>query len=259
MKSLRSAIVGITAASLLALPSAATAATSTSATTSAPFGSALTHGTQTLAAVTHALPVAGALAAGRYHTNVRFLNFDHVRRAGSTAKIRGQVVAKVGQRRGAVAGVRVTLHRKINGSDRWVRLDAGQTNHRERPSFTFRTRALANASYRVVFAGNPRLQRSQSVTGLAVHRAFNARLEDGTGRFHGRVVPRYSHRTIYLEKRACANCTWRRVDTAKTADRGRYSFKVGAPRNGRYYWRLQTPRSAKYVRSYSGTFTTERR
>ncbi len=255
-------MVGITAVSLLVLPNATTSAASASASTLATMQTVATmQRASTAVASTPASPTAPgqASAAGRYNTNVRFLNFDHIHRFGTTARIRGQVVAKVGERRGAVAGVRVTLHRKLNGSNRWVRLDADRTNHRARPSFTFRTRAQTNASYRVVFGGNARLQRSQSVTGVAVHRAFNARLEDGSGRFHGRVAPRYGHRTIYLEKRNCSSCSWGRITTATTSDRGRYSFKVGAPRTGRYYWRLQTPRTVKYVRSYSGIFTTERR
>lgn len=240
MKSLRSALIGFTAAGLLALPGAATATTPADRATPAP------------------LTVAQAAPSG-FNTTVRFLDFDHSRRYGKDVRIRGQVLARVGDRRGAVKGVHVRLYRKINGNTRWVHLETRRTNERRHPSFRFQTRARANASYRVVFRGNAQLQRSRRVTGVTVYRLFNARLEDGSGRFHGRVVPRYGHHVISLDKRNCAKCSWRQVATTTTADRGRYSFKVGAPRTGRYYWRLQTPRSLKYKRSYSGVFTTERR
>ncbi|MBA3264813.1 MAG: hypothetical protein H0T14_00360 [Nocardioidaceae bacterium] len=240
MASMRFLLVGVTSASLLALPTTATATTPAGIASSQPSTSAAT-------------------TSSRFNTDVRFLNFDHIRSFAETVRIKGQVVATVNKDTGAVAGVRVSLHRKLSGSSRWVRLDATSTNQRRYPSFTFRTRARANASYRVVFAGNARLQPSRSVTGVRVHRRFNAQLEDGSGRFHGRVVPRYSHRVVYLAKRRCAECSWRTVAHTRTGDRGRYSFKVGAPRSGRYYWRLRTPRSVRYIRSYSGVFTTERR
>jgi len=240
MKSPRSVLIGFTAVSLLALPSAATATTPAGRAASPP-------------------PAVAQSVPSGFDTTVRFLDFDHSRRYGKDVRIKGQVVARVGDRRGAVKDVRVRLYRKIDGNTRWVHMDTGRTNKRRHPSFTFHTRARANASYRVVFKGNAQLQRSRGVTGVTVYRLFNARLEDGSGRFHGRVVPRYGHHVVYLDKRNCAECSWRRAATTTATDRGRYSFKVGAPRTGRYYWRLQTPRSVKYRRSYSGVFTTERR
>lgn len=240
MRFVRSALIGATAASLLAWPGAATANVASKHPASQP-------------------QVGTQVAAGRFDTSVRFLDFDHSRRYATDVNIRGQVIAKVGDNQGAVKDVRVRLYRRIDGNTRWLHIDSGRTNERRRPSFTFRARARANATYRVVFAGNAQLQPSQDATGVVVYRGFNARLEDGTGRFHGRVVPRYGHRVVFLEKRNCASCPWRSVARDETTDRGRYRFKVGAPPTGRYYWRLRTPPSIKYIRSYSSTFTTERR
>ncbi|MEJ7743705.1 MAG: hypothetical protein WKF73_14905 [Nocardioidaceae bacterium] len=150
------------------------------------------------------------------------------------------------------------LYRQLSGGRRWRFLDTAFTNQRTLSSFRFRTRAKANASYRVVFGGNRRLERSRNATSVSVYRTFSARLKDGTGRFHGRVRPHYAHRSIHLEKRACARCDWNVVRTHMTGDHGRYHFKLGAPRHGRSFWRLQTPPSNRYIRSYSGVFSTER-
>lgn len=228
MKSPRSVLVGVTAASLLVLPS-----------TTASLGSS-----------------ASSAAQARYDTSIRYLSFDHNRAYGSPTKIRGQVVATVGGDRGAVRHVRVKLSRKIFGTSRWKHLKTTYTSRTDRPKFKFRVKSKANARYRVVFAGNAKLQPARGRTTVLVYRKFNARLEDGTGRFHGRVVPNYAHRRIYLDRRDCASCGWDRARSAKTGDRGRWSFKVGTPTPGKTWWRVSTPASTKFIRSYSSVFTT---
>lgn len=234
--SVRFAAVGITAASLLSVPPGATASAS-------PANEA--------AAET-------VLAAARYDTSIRFLDFDHTRRVGTTTTIRGQVTAKVGGSWGAVQGVRVRLYRKFAGTSTWQRLGGDYTSRQARPKFVFRARSKANAAYRVVFGGNKRLQSSRDITSVSVYRRIDARLQDGTGRFHGRVTPHYGHQKVSLQKRSCGTCSWRTVRNQRTSSRGRFSFTVGAPRTGRYFWRASTPATKKFIRSYSGVFSTYR-
>ncbi len=195
--------------------------------------------------------------ASRYDTSIRFLDFDHTRAYLTHANIRGQVVATIGDRRGGLKGVRVRLDRKIAGTRTWKYVDTAVTSRTDYPKFRFSPRSVANAAYRVRFAGNDRLQPSRAVTSVAVHRNFNARMEDGTGHFHGKMGPRYRHHIVLLEKRSCAACGWHKVSTHRTGDYSRWSFKVGAPRDGRWWWRVSTPSTTRYVRSFSGIFTTE--
>ena len=106
--------------------------------------------------------------------------------------------------------------------------------------------------------GSTNYRASHNETTVSVYRHFDAQLEDGSGRFHGKVSPAYAHRTIYLEKRKCADCGWNRARTAKTGKKAKYSFKVGAPRHGRWWWRVSTPADTKFIRSHSAVFTTSR-
>ncbi|MBA2444136.1 MAG: hypothetical protein H0V49_02240, partial [Nocardioidaceae bacterium] len=119
MKLVRTALIGATAASLLALPGAATANVPIDHSASQPQARV-------------------QVASGRFNTSVRFLDFDHSRRYATDVTIRGQVIAKVGDNRGAVKDVRVRLYRRIDGNTRWLHVDTGRTNERRRPSFTFR-------------------------------------------------------------------------------------------------------------------------
>lgn len=234
MTLVRSVLVGLFAAALLGVPNAATA--------TSPSG----------------VEPHVSVASSRYDTSIRFLNFDSVRGYLSDTTIRGQVAATVNGSQGAVKGVRVKLYRKINGTTQWNYLQTKYTNQSDYPSFTFVAKSVANAKYQVRYAGNSNLQPSRARTTVLVYRHFHASLEDGTGRFHGRVSPDYGSRRIDVQKRSCAACGWHRVQTTQTGDRGGYSFTVGAPRNGRWFWRVSTPASTKYIRSYSGVFTTER-
>jgi hypothetical protein len=197
-----------------------------------------------------------ALSLARDDTSVRFLSFDSVRKYGSTTTIRGQVAATVQGQQGAVGGVHVKLFRRLNGTSDWVFLQTRRTTQSAYPHFRFRVNSVGNARYRVRFGGNSRLQPSQNQTYVRVYRPVSGRIEDRTGRFHGRVTPHYGHRTVYLAKRSCAGCSWNRVRTDRTGPHGRYSFRVGAPRHGRWFWRVSTPASTRFIRSYSGVFTT---
>jgi hypothetical protein len=153
--------------------------------------------------------------------------------------------------------VRVTLYRQLDGRRAWVRLDTKYTSREARPKFRFKVRAKANAEYRVVFQGNQRFQPSRQKTHVSVHRIFNASLRDGTGRFHGRVQPKYGNKVIYLEKRPCASCGWHKARSKRTGDFGYWRFKLGAPSSGRWWWRVSVPGSTAYIRSHSAVFTTE--
>lgn len=235
MKHMQALLVGLSTAALLAIPGPAEAAKPPTAEPSA------------------------AVAAGRYDTSIRFLNSDSVRKYGTSTTIRGQVVATVNGSQGAVAGLQVKLFRKLNGTTSWRYLDTAYTSSTTYPQFRFTANSLGNASYRVRFAGDARLQPSRNQRLVQVYRPITGRIEDGTGRFHGRVTPNYAHRTIHLDKRSCGTCSWNRVRTDLTRIHGRYSFRVGAPRTGRWFWRVSTPATTAFIRSYSGVFTTRLR
>lgn len=241
MRSPRKALVASTVAGALAVSGGAIA-TSAEAAGAEPSTSA---------------SVAAATSKARTDTRVRFLTSDRVRGYGTKVVIRGQVIANRGGGPGSVPGVRVKLYRKLAGQQRWSRLDKDYTSQRT-GIFRLVSNARGNGQYKVVYAGNDNYRRSKNTTSVAVYRFFNAKLEDGSGRFHGKLSPRYARKRIHLEKRSCADCGWDTVRSAKTGKRSQYSFKVGAPRKGRWWWRVSTPASTRFIRSHSSVFTTER-
>jgi hypothetical protein len=253
MTSLRTTLVGVTAASLLTLPGAAAALTPGSSVQSTNGNPVQSPG----GSMTSEPPT--SKQAAPHNTAVRFLRFDHIRPWAFRVHIRGQVRARVNGQWGALQGVRVILYRQLDGRSRWVHLETRRTSQEARPKFRFHVRAKANADYRVVFRGNRRFQPDRATTHVSVHRTFHPRLKDGSGRFHGRVRPRYGDRVIFLEKRWCADCGWDRIRAKRTGDYGRWRFKVGAPSSGRWWFRVSVPGSRLYIRSHSGVFTTERR
>jgi hypothetical protein len=201
----------------------------------------------------------GSIAENRRKTRGAFLDFDRTRGYGTKTAIRGQVLTRVGEELGSVPNAKVKLYRQINGTSGWKPLGHDRTTYpSSAPKFQFKVRSKANASYRVVFEATQRCKRSSNEATVSVYRHFDAQLEDGSGRFHGKVAPAYGHKRIYLEKRTCPNCGWDRARSQKTGAKGTYSFKVGAPAHGRWWWRVTTPASEQFITSYSSVFTTAR-
>lgn len=239
MRPLRSILVCAVTVSLLGFPGAATAA------------NAPTAGSQPTDS-----PVASQLA-GRRDTSIRYLDFDHTRTYGSRSVVRGQVAAWVRGEHRALQGVHVRLYRKVSGTHSWNFLASRRTSETSRPQFRFGVTSIANSTYKVVFGGNRAYRGARNTTVVLVHRALSPRMEDRTGAFHGRVTPRYPHRFVHLEKRACATCSWQRVRSNRTGDYGVWRFVVNAPASGRWWWRASTPASQRFIWSYSGVYTTE--
>lgn len=236
MTSVRSTLAGLTAALLIAPIGAATATTLSSDSTD-------------------------AKGATRHDTRIRFLDFDHSRAYGKKTVVRGQVVwtTAAGVTGSIPGGKKVIVYRKLAGTSTYKRLGKDYTD-KDTGIFSFAARSKGNASYRVKYVGNDTFKQSRDATSVSVYRPFNAKVNDGgrKARFHGRVVPNYGNQRITLEKRSCADCGWHSARSRMTSDKGRYSFKIGAPNHGRWWWRVTTPASTRFIKSYSSVFTTER-
>jgi hypothetical protein len=196
-------------------------------------------------------------AAKRHNTWIVF-QFDHTRGYGTPTVVRGQIAWKTarGHTASVPGGKRVKLFRKMAGTSTWKPLGHQRTGDKGR--FAFKVRSKANATYRIVFGGNKTFQSAHGETAVSVYRHFEAQLEDVSGRFHGRVIPGYGHKRIFLEKRPCADCGWHRARSKITGRHGKFHFTVGAPTSGRYWWRLRTPADTRFITSYSPVFSTRR-
>jgi hypothetical protein len=232
VKLLRTTLAGACAAAVLVTPLAANAVTSPSQGAT---GSA-------------------AAVAATHKTSIRFLDFDRVRAYGSDIHVRGQLY--VPALNGAVQGAHVRLYRQRNGHSHWAYLETRRTSIGAYPKFRFTVPAHGNATYRVVFRGNSTYRRTHGDAGVDVYRTFDASLESGSGRFHGKIAPPYRHHTVYLDRRRCGGCSWHRADSGRTSAHSRFHFTTTAPRHHKYYWRVSTPPSVRFIRSYSAVFTT---
>lgn len=199
-------------------------------------------------------------AVTRHHTSIRWLDFAHIRAAGASTTVRGQVVGSAQGGHGALASVQVKLYRQLDGNSAWVYLGTRMTDNGAYPQFSFATSARQNAHYKVVFAGNALFLPSQDVTWLSVFRLFNGAITDGqnVATLHGHVSPFYTGKAISLQKRSCAACDYVTVKHAVTGAGGAYSFPLPAPATGRWWWRLAIPGTTAFMPSYGGTFSTEK-
>lgn len=243
MTTTRTIVVGLTAATLLGIPAAAVASTPTDS-----------------ARTTVAKSPAQALAT-RHPAMIRYLDFAHVRAAGETFSIRGQVIGRAQNTRGALASATVKLYRQLDGNTAWVYLQTVRTGTFEYPQFTFSTLARQNAHYKVVFGGSLNFLPTQKATWATVHRVFNAIITDGpnVATLHGHVAPYYTGKPIALQKKTCPLCTFVTVKRATTGVGGAYSFGLPAPSVGRWWWRLAIPGTIAFMPSYGGTYSTQNR
>ena len=243
MKTFRAMLVGLTSATLIGVPGAAMA--------SAPV-------TLSLAASS---PASLQLAVARHRTSIRFLDTDHIKPAGATGLVRGQVVGSSQGTRGALAGVQVKLYRQLDGSRTWTYLGSRVTDDGAFPRFAFSVLARQNAHYRVVFGGNDGFLPTEKSTWLSVYRVFNGAIADGpaAATLHGHVSPYYTHKDISLQKSSCDGCDYVTVKHAVTGVDGAYSFSLPAPAQGKWWWRLTIPKTVAYIASIGSTFSTERK
>jgi hypothetical protein len=236
MKSPRSLLIGLTVASLLGFSGSAVA-------TAPPRGLGAD---------------AAALAVPDHPTGIRFLGSDHIVAAGRTVHVRGQVIGRAGDRRGALAGAVVKLYRQFDGNSAWVYLGSQRTTDGVFPQFNFATLGRMNAHFRVVYSGNATFTSSEGASWVSIFRLFHPVITDGAGAatLHGHVDPYYNHKPIALQKRSCATCRYVTVKRTTTGMAGAYSFSLPAPLHGRWWWRASIPGTVNFIASYGGAFST---
>lgn len=233
---LRPLLVGVTILTLIALPGAATA--------SAP------------AAVS---PSAQPTALGeRVETKVRFLDFHHQRNYGTTTVVRGQITANLGNGVGSVPNARVELLRKYDGSSAWKSVGHTSTDTGSHPKFRFELPTKASASYRVVYDGNDTYRPTKATTSVGAYRVIESKIKRTSGLFIGHILPRQKHVRVFLEKAHSGDGPWRRVDSKRTLAKGKFTFKVGAPKHGKWWWVISTDADTSFLKSHGSIWTTRR-
>jgi hypothetical protein len=228
----RAALVGLLAVAVVAVPGVAVGSTGG-------FSLAGAHPTQ-------------------HSTAIHFLDFAHMRGSGIQTNIFGQVIGHEGGQHGALAGVTVTLDRRLVGTTSWIHQATDTTDTGTAPVFHFVVLTRQNADYRVTFAGTTDFAPSTATTWIEIYRFFNATIHPGgsTATLSGHVFPYYTHKPVALQKATCATCGFTTVKTISSGIDGTYSFALPAPGTGSWYWRVIAPKTDSFVRSYSGTYSS---
>lgn len=152
------------------------------------------------------------------------------------------------------SGQTLTLERKLAGGD-FATIGSATTNFSGIAIFD--TKAKANATYRVRYAGdvtyNPGVSGSVKVKVARDLGAKEKQIGKGKFRFYGKAKPNYGKKQIVLQKRDGGK--WRKIGAQKTSKKGNWSFVVFAKRKpGTVQYRTVTKKDKKYIKSYSAVF-----
>lgn len=183
-------------------------------------------------------------------------------RYADTFTIEGQITATLSSGyKGYVENAPLALQRRFPGRG-WATV--GRTTSTSYDG-TFRfasVKAVQNASYRMVYAGETRtydgtevvLQPSTSPErGIRVARNFDLGSVKRNGGiiFNGRVAPSYKGKIVQVVRRKCDRCRWVAYSKVRTNKRSRFSLWVAVPRRGSWDYRVRTAASKAFIASAS--------
>ena len=156
------------------------------------------------------------------------------------------------------------LQRKFRGKTSWRTLATAPADE----TFRFSTRAVANATYRVVYSGGSvtdettgtayAFEPSQASKNLWVARDLNARdVQPTPNRYFvkGNVDPGWGRKIVKFERKTCNKCSWKVYARQRTTRTGAYRFPVDFPRPGRaWFYRVVVPKTTSHIKSTSQIF-----
>lgn len=210
------------------------------------------------AAVVLAAPLPVAEPLGVFSTQVRWTRRSAQVTYGVRSVLEGQVVTGDG----ALPGVDVRLLARPVGASGWTRVGIRRTSA-DSGIFRFDTHLPTRTTdYRAVFGGASLYRASEASARVVVVRKISStmsRAADGTFTMAGTVAPRYSGRTIRLQRKTCTSCAWSTVSTATTSGTSGWRFRVTGPSSrGTWSYRAVTPADTSYPLSTSMTWLVTR-
>lgn len=193
-----------------------------------------------------------------YPTRIAFMQFDRSRVYGTDTVVRGQVLTDAGG--GGSLVVTVSLERRFQGSTTWVKVGEATTTNPSFPRFTFTLRTVANAFYRVRYAGGTVLGAdfapSVNDTKVTAIRKITTNVRSRQLVVYGKVTPSYTGKRMVVERATCAGCKFKPLRTIKVTADSRYRTTLTAPARGKWWWRLSTRADRKFVVSRTATIVT---
>lgn len=142
----------------------------------------------------------------------------------------------------------VVLQRRLEpvASNAWKNIGSRAD---ESVAFTFKTKAVRNAEYRLVFTGGTAAGHtySASVIGnrtlVGRHPHAGATKIDGKPYLKGNVDPGFNYQYVHILKRTCGTCSWYVYKKVKTSGTGAYRARIQYPTTvgGEFHWKVRVP------------------
>ena len=115
------------------------------------------------------------------------------------------------------------------------------------------TAALTSLALTTGFIAVAAVPSQAASFGVTVKASLTTVLETGTVTFTGKVSPKPSSRTLYLQRRNPGSSTWRTVNTFTAATDGSYSVKTGFGDAKDRYFRVYKPKTSTRKAGYSAS------
>ena len=168
---------------------------------------------------------------------------------------------------GWVSGQTVTLQRKLAGASDFTAIGDAVTGDQGKVTFT--TPASKNAQYQLVYAGGTYAfpdgsgsvdlaPSSSTPHGIQVYRDLHEHDVQKGGKIFlaGNVDPGWGGKSIYLQRKTCAKCTWKAYAKQQTSSTCGWQFRTPAPAHGSWYWRAYVPATSDYLKTTSAVLRT---
>ncbi len=147
----------------------------------------------------------------------------------------------------AYAPGEATLYMLAAGSSAW---EAVATDDGVSYLYFSGIKARGNAAYKVVYAGGTDLydgdvfNPSESAP-ITVNVARKVVLKSTSNRLFGKIAPKYKRKPIKVQKKVGKK--WKKYKTFKTNKKGKFSFKLPAPRRGKTFWKITVPGNKQFA------------
>lgn len=154
----------------------------------------------------------------------------------------------------AVPGKSMQLQRLPKGSSSWTTVGTGTTSSSGRVQIV--VDAQGPATYRLFFDGSsdPTYASAYSPERkVKIMRDLNSKYSQKGNKliFKGKVTPKWSKKKVILERSNSKDGKYKKVKTGKTNKKGKWSFRLGAPRKGEWWYRAYVPAKKGYAKSLS--------
>lgn len=133
---------------------------------------------------------------------------------------------------------------------------------KSRGIFRFDTNKPARkTSYTVEYVSKYVYASSKVSATVEVYRKITSQMaqnSDGTLTMRGSIAPKSPRKTVHLQRKTCASCSWSTIESRTASSDSKYAFRFSGPPRGTWYFRVVTPSDDGFRTSTSATWAVRR-